>query len=93
MQSFCHLVLSLEPVHKKLVAEIVDAEKSGHLSEIITCIQVGGGNHPCIGRNLGLVEMKKVLPPRPSWTVAQTQYDLLCGAERAGDICAKAAMI
>jgi len=40
MQSFCHLVLSSELVHKKLVAEIVDAEKSGRLSEIITCIQL-----------------------------------------------------
>jgi len=62
MQSFCHLVLNSEPVHKKLITEIVDAEKSEHLSEIITCIQFGGGNHLCIGRNLGLVEMNKVLP-------------------------------
>jgi hypothetical protein len=36
MQSFCHLVLSSEPVHKKLVAEILGAEKPGHLYEIIT---------------------------------------------------------
>jgi hypothetical protein len=98
MQSLCHLVLSSEPVHKKLLAEIVDAEKSGLLSEIITCIQLGGGSHLCIGRNLGLVEMNNtataapaIRPPiRPSWTAAQTQYDLLCGAERAGSICTKA---
>ena len=55
-------MLSSEPVHKKLVAEIVGAEKAGHLFEIITCIQVGGGSHLCIGRNLPLVEMNKVLP-------------------------------
>jgi hypothetical protein len=35
MQSFCNLVLSSPPVYKKLVSEILQAEKSGHLSEMI----------------------------------------------------------
>jgi cytochrome P450 len=39
-QSFCHLVLSSEPIHKKLVAEILDTEKYGHLPKIITYFEV-----------------------------------------------------
>lgn len=36
MQSFCYLVLSSQPVHTALVTEILNADKSGHLSEMVT---------------------------------------------------------
>ena len=64
MQSFCHLVLSSEPVYKKLATEILDAEKSGHLSEMITyaeaqnlpyfqaCLKEAMRLRPAVGLNI-----------------------------------------
>jgi cytochrome P450 len=70
MQSFCHLVLSSSPVYKKLVAEILDAEKSGHLSEMITyteaqnlpyfqaCLKEAMRLRPAVGLNI-----QRYVPP------------------------------
>ena len=70
MQSFCHLVLSAQPIYKKLVAEILDAEKSGHLSDIITyaeaqnlpyfqaCLKEAMRLRPAVGLNI-----QRYVPP------------------------------
>ena len=70
MQSFCHLVLSSQAVYKKLVAEILDAEKAGQLSEMITypeaqnlpyfqaCLKEAMRLRPAVGLNI-----QRYVPP------------------------------
>lgn len=70
MQSFCHLVLSSQSVHKKLATEVLDAEKSGHLSEMITyaeaqnlpyfqaCLKEAMRLRPAVGLNI-----QRYVPP------------------------------
>jgi cytochrome P450 len=70
MQSFCHLVLSSPPVYKRLVSEILQAEKSGHLSEMIAyteaqnlpyfqaCLKETMRMRPAVG-----VNMQRFVPP------------------------------
>jgi cytochrome P450 len=70
MQLFCHLVLSSPPVYKKLVAEILDAETSGHVSEMITyaeaqnlpyfqaCLKETMRMRPAVGLNI-----QRYVPP------------------------------
>lgn len=70
MQSFCHLVLSSPAVYEKLVAEILDADKSGRLSEMITyteaqnlpyfqaCLKEAMRLRPAVGLNI-----QRYVPP------------------------------
>jgi cytochrome P450 len=70
---------------------------------IYVFVQFGGGSHLCLGRNLALFEMNKVLPQlirrydlrlvHPGRPLKHNSYHLFCGAEGFRGFCAKAAVI
>ena len=67
---FCHLVLSSPPVYNALVTEILDAENTGHLSEMVTyaeaqalpyfqaCLKEAMRLRPAVGLNI-----QRYVPP------------------------------